>query len=105
MWVQGLGIPWTLLGCSCRFRGAGKIYWEYGSRGLASLSGAPAGSAEQVKYTGDTGSGAWHRLTPSWVPPSTPLDVCGVDGARDGVSNFFPEVHVGERIQEQTVAP
>ena len=45
-----------------------------GSRGLASLGpflGAPAGSPEQVKYTGGTGSGAWHPLTPSWVP------VCG----------------------------
>ena len=42
-WVQGLGIPWTLLGCSCRFPGAGKIYWRYGVRGLA------------------------------WVPPSTSL--------------------------------
>ena len=30
-------------------RGAGKIYWEYGVRG-------------------------WHPLTPSWVPPSSPLD-------------------------------
>ena len=45
-----------------------------GSRGLASLGpflGAPAGSPGQVKYTGGTGSGAWHPLTPSWVP------VCG----------------------------
>ena len=42
-----------------------------GFRGLASLGpflGAPAGSPEQVKYTGGTGSGAWHPLTPSWVP-------------------------------------
>ena len=38
----GLGIPWTLLG-SCRSPG-------------------------QEKYTGDTGSGAWHPLTSSWVP-------------------------------------
>ena len=42
-WVQGLGIPWTLLGCPCRSPG-------------------------QVKNTGGTGSGAWHPLTPSWVP-------------------------------------
>ena len=77
MWVQGLGIPWTLLGCSCRFRGAGKIYWKYGVRGLASPD--PLVGATQ--------------------------DVCGVDGVRDGVSNFFPEVQVSERIQEQTVAP
>ena len=38
---------------------------------LASLGpflGAPAGSPGQVKYTGGTGSGAWHPLTPSWVP-------------------------------------
>ena len=41
--VQGLGIPWTLPGCPCRFSGAGKC-------------------------TGGTGSGAWHPLTPSWVP-------------------------------------
>ena len=42
-----------------------------GFRGLASLGpflGAPAGSPGQVKYTGGTGSGAWHPLTPSWVP-------------------------------------
>ena len=42
-----------------------------GSRGLASLGpflGAPAGSLWQVKYTGGTGSGAWHPLTSSWVP-------------------------------------
>ena len=44
-WVQGLGIPWTLLGCPCRSPG-------------------------QVKYTGGTGSRAWHPLTPSWVPSS-----------------------------------
>ena len=45
-----------------------------GSRSSASLGpslGAPAGSPGQVKYTGGTGSGAWHPLTPSWVP------VCG----------------------------
>ena len=44
-----------------------------GFRGLASLGpflGAPAGSPGQVKYTGGTGSGAWHPLTPSWVPSS-----------------------------------
>ena len=42
-----------------------------GFRGLASLGpflGAPAGSSGEVKYTGGTGSGAWHPLTPSWVP-------------------------------------
>ena len=42
-----------------------------GFRGLASLGpflGAPAGSLGQVKHTGGTGSGAWHPLTPSWVP-------------------------------------
>ena len=42
-----------------------------GSKGLASLGpflGAPAGSPGQVKYAGGTGSGAWHPLTPSWVP-------------------------------------
>ena len=42
-----------------------------GFRGLASVGpflGAPAGSPGQVKYTGGTGSGAWHPLTPSWVP-------------------------------------
>ena len=42
-----------------------------GFKGLASLGpflGAPAGSPGQVKYTGGTGSGAWHPLTPSWVP-------------------------------------
>ena len=42
-----------------------------GFRGLASLGpfvGAPAGSPGQVRYTGGTGSGAWHPLTPSWVP-------------------------------------
>ena len=42
-----------------------------GFRGLASLGpflGAPAGSPGQVKYTGGTGSGAWHPLTPSWAP-------------------------------------
>ena len=42
-----------------------------GFRGLASLGpflGASAGSPGQVKYTGGTGSGAWHPLTPSWVP-------------------------------------
>ena len=42
-----------------------------GFRGLASLGpflGAPAGSPGQVKYAGGTGSGAWHPLTPSWVP-------------------------------------
>ena len=41
-----------------------------GFRGLACLGpflGAPAGSPEQVKYTGGTVSGAWHPLTPSWV--------------------------------------
>ena len=48
-WFPGLGIPWTLLVCPCRSPG-------------------------QVKYTGGTGSGAWHPLTPSWVPPSTSLD-------------------------------
>ena len=45
--------------------------WWAGFRGLASLGpflGAPAGSPGQVKYTGGTGSGAWHPLTPSWVP-------------------------------------
>ena len=44
-----------------------------GSRGLASLGpflGAPAGSPEQVKFSGGTRPGAWHPLTPSWVPPS-----------------------------------
>ena len=42
-----------------------------GLRGLASIGpflGAPAGSPGQVKDTGGTGSGAWHPLTPSWVP-------------------------------------
>ena len=52
------------------------LCWWFGPgyRGLASLGpflGAPAGSPGQVKYTGGTGSGAWHPLTPSWVP------VCG----------------------------
>ena len=45
--------------------------WWSGFRGLASLGpflGAPASSSGQVKYTGGTGSGAWHPLTPSWVP-------------------------------------
>ena len=32
--------------------------------------GAPAGSPGQGKHTGGTGSGAWHPLTPSWVPSS-----------------------------------
>ena len=39
-----------------------------GFKGLASLGpflSAPAGSPGQVKYTGGTGSGAWHPLTPS----------------------------------------
>ena len=42
-----------------------------GFRGLASLGpffGAAACSPGQVKYTGGTGSGAWHPLTPSRVP-------------------------------------
>ena len=41
-----------------------------GFSGLASLGpflGAPAGTPG-VKYSGGTGSGAWHPLTPSWVP-------------------------------------
>ena len=57
-----------------------------GSRVLASLGpflGAPAGSPGQVKYTGGTGSGAWHPLTPSWVPPSTSLDVLCVQIMED----------------------
>ena len=36
IWVLGLGIPWTLPGCLCRFSRAGKIYWGHGVRGLAS---------------------------------------------------------------------
>ena len=36
VWVQGLGIPWSLLGCPCRLSGAGKIYWRHGVSGLAS---------------------------------------------------------------------
>ena len=35
---------------------------------LGPFLGAPAGSPGQVKYTGGTESGAWHPLTPSWVP-------------------------------------
>ena len=53
-------------GCALCWRMVGP-----GFRGLASLGpflGAPAGSPGQVKYTGGTGSGAWHPLTPSWVP-------------------------------------
>ena len=46
--------------------------------------GAPAGSPGQVKFTGGTGSGAWHPLTPSWVPASMSLHVFGLDGVRDG---------------------
>ena len=53
--------------------GSALCWWKVGPgfRGLASLGpflGAPAGSPGQVKYTGGTGSGAWHPLTPSWVP-------------------------------------
>ena len=53
--------------------GSALCWWMVGPgfRGLASLGpflGAPAGSPGQVKYTGGTGSGAWHPLTPSWVP-------------------------------------
>ena len=53
--------------------GSALCWWMVwpGFRGLASLGpflGAPAGSPGQVKYTGGTGSGAWHPLTPSWVP-------------------------------------
>ena len=56
--------------------GSAMCWWMVGpgSRGLASpgpFLGAPAGSPGQVKQTGGTGSGAWHPLTPSWVP------VCG----------------------------
>ena len=43
-----------------------------GSRGLASLGpflGAPAGSPGQVKFSGGTGSGAWHPVTlPGCLP-------------------------------------
>ena len=51
-----------------RLRGRDQVR---GLRGLASLGpflGAPAGSPGKVKCTGGTGSGAWHPLTPSWVP-------------------------------------
>ena len=56
-----------------RTHGSAWCWWLVvsGFRGLASLGpflGAPAGSPVQVKYTGGTGSGAWHLLTPSWVP-------------------------------------
>ena len=54
--------------------------------------GAPAGSPGQVKYTGGTGSGACHPLTPSWVPASTSLDVFGVDGVRDGIKTGMQSV-------------
>ena len=45
--------------------------WVQGLASFGPFLGAPAGSPGQVKYTGGTGSGAWHPLTPSWVP------VCG----------------------------
>ena len=54
--------------------GSAMCWWMVGpgSRGLASLGHfLPAGSPGQVKYTGGTGFGTWHPLTPSWVP------VCG----------------------------
>ena len=59
-----------------------------GFRGLASLGpflGAPAGSPGQVKYTGGSGSGAWHPLSPSRVPSvvfCTTLGSCGGGSAR-----------------------
>ena len=56
-----------------RTHGSAWCWWLVGPgfRGMASLGpflGAPAGSPGQVKYAGGTGSGAWHPLTPSWVP-------------------------------------
>ena len=53
--------------------GSALCWWMVGPgfRGLASLGpflGAPAGCTGQVKFSGGTGSGAWHPLTPSWVP-------------------------------------
>ena len=42
--------------------------WVQGLASLGPFLGAPAGSPGQVKYTGGSGSGAWHPLTPSWVP-------------------------------------
>ena len=58
---------------SIQTHGSAMCWWMagLGFRGLASLGpflGAPAGSPGQVKYTGGTVSGAWHPLTPSWVP-------------------------------------
>ena len=53
--------------------------------------GAPAGSPMQVKgspwqvkYTGGSGSGAWHPLTPSWVPHKNVVNTSGLDGVQDG---------------------
>ena len=69
----------------------------FGSRGLASLGpflGAPAGSPGQVKYTGGTGSGAWHPLTSSWVL------VCGVSAPQimEVVEVFQHVPSAGEQI-------
>ena len=67
-----------------RLRGRDQVR---GSKGLASLGpilGAPAGSPGQVKFSGSTGSGAWHLLTPSWVPwcaSTTDNGGCGGDPA------------------------
>ena len=44
-----------------------------------------SGNLAEIRWLGP---GAWHLLTPSWVPPSTSLDVLGVDGVRDGMKNW-----------------
>ena len=80
-----------------RLRGRDQVS---GFRGLASLGpflGAPAGSPGQVKYTGGTGSGAWHPLTPSWVP----LVACQCHRSCRYVEvaqlvRYFPQVLLGQ---------
>ena len=58
----------------------------FGFRGLASLGpflGAPAGPRGRLNFLGVRGQGAWHPLTPSWVP----LRGCTKDhGSRRGGS-------------------
>ena len=49
--------------------------------------GALAASSGQDKFSGNTGSGDCHPLTPSWLPASTLLDVFGVDDVRDGMKD------------------
>ena len=74
-----------------------------GFRGLASLGpflGAAAGSPGQVKYTGGTGSGAWHPLTPSRVPQSWKLwrwfSLCFCWGTDRGMP--VPQIMLGMEV-------